>query len=81
VVFGGTHRIVRGSSFTIDVLEPIETGPPDPDPFTPVGRAAAREIATRYEEVVADVLPGRTALADSRRPRRERWRWLGTWLR
>ena len=78
VVVSGTHRIVRGSRFSIDGLRAIEVGSPVEDPFTPAGRARAHKLSRRLEMVVAEVLPERTAQADARRPGRERWRWLGT---
>ena len=78
VVLGGTHRIVRGSPFTIDVLDPIEAQPPDPDAFTPTGRGRAHALVERYAVAVAEILPARTALADERRPARDRWPWLAT---
>jgi 1-acyl-sn-glycerol-3-phosphate acyltransferase len=81
VVIGGTHRVLRGSRFTVDVLEPIDVGEPLADPFTLDGRRRALELVERCSEAVAAILPGRTALADARRPRKERWRWLGTLLR
>jgi 1-acyl-sn-glycerol-3-phosphate acyltransferase len=81
VVMGGTHRIVRGSSFTVDFLAPIEVGPAIRDPFTPGHRPGVDRLVARYRQVVEEVLPARTALADARRPRRERWRWLATLLR
>ena len=78
VVVGGSHRILRGSSFSIDLLEAIESGNADPHVFTPRARARAHELTAEYTAAVAHVLPERTAWADARRPRRERWRWLGT---
>jgi len=77
VVVGGTHRIVRGSSFTIDLLKAIESGNADPNVFTPRSRARAHALTAEYAATVAQVLPERTAWADGRRPKRERWRWLG----
>jgi 1-acyl-sn-glycerol-3-phosphate acyltransferase len=78
VVLAGTHRIVRGSSFTVDALDAIDVGAADKLVFTPRGRRRAAELTERYQMVVAAVLPDRSALADARRPARERWRWLAT---
>jgi 1-acyl-sn-glycerol-3-phosphate acyltransferase len=80
VVVGGTHHIVRGSTFSIDVLSAIETGPAVADPFTPSARERAHDLASDVQSVVADVLPERTEQADRRRPSRDRWRWLATLL-
>lgn len=78
VVLAGTHRIVRGSSFTVDALPVIEIGAADDDVFSAAGRKRAADLASRYQAVIDAVLPARTAQADARRPSRERWRWLGT---
>jgi 1-acyl-sn-glycerol-3-phosphate acyltransferase len=80
-VMGGTHRIVRGSRFTVDFLPAIEVGTAARDPFAPSQRGRVEAIVSTYRDAVAEVLPGRTSLADARRPRRERWRWLGTLIR
>ena len=80
VVVGGTHHIVRGSAFTLDILEAINVGEPDPDPFRPEARRLAHDLARRFEAEVAAVLPDRTAQLDARRPARDRWRWLATLL-
>lgn len=76
VAIGGTHRIVRGASFSVDVLDPIDVGPAMVDPFTADGRAHAHGLAARYDEAITAKLPSRTAQADARAPERERWRWL-----
>jgi 1-acyl-sn-glycerol-3-phosphate acyltransferase len=81
VVFGGTHRLVRDVTFTVDVLEPIDPGPAVIDPFTPEHRARAGQLVEAYRAAVDAVLPERAALADARRPARERWRWLGGMFR
>ena len=78
VVLAGTHRSVRGSSFTVDALAAIEVGDADEEVFSHAGRRRAAELTERYRTMVAAVLPGRTSLADERRPARDRWRWLGT---
>jgi 1-acyl-sn-glycerol-3-phosphate acyltransferase len=78
VVLAGTHRIVRGSSFTVDALDAIEVGAADEQVFSPPGRRRAAEVTERYRLAVAGVLPDRSALADARRPAREYWRWLAT---
>lgn len=78
VVLAGTHRIVRRSSFTVDALRAIDVGAADEQVFTPRGRRRAAELTERYRAVVTAVLPDRSALADTRRPARERWRWLAT---
>lgn len=81
VVVGGTHRVVRGSSFSVDILTALNVGEALDDPFTPSGRARASELTVSYEAVVAELLPRRTGEADARAPERERWRWLGTLFR
>ena len=84
VVLGGTHRIVRGSPFTVDVLAPLAAAPGapaaiDPDAlFSPVGRSAAAALVAEYQAAIDAVLPARTARADARRPAHDRWRWLAT---
>jgi len=78
IVLAGTHRIVRGSSFTVDALAAIDVGPPDQQVFTPPGRRGAAELTERYRMAVANVLPARSAVTDARRPAREQWRWLAT---
>jgi 1-acyl-sn-glycerol-3-phosphate acyltransferase len=78
VVLGGTHRIVRGATFTVDALPAIDVGPADADAFSPPGRARAGDLVTRYRAAIDTLLPGRTAYADARRPSKERWPWLGT---
>jgi 1-acyl-sn-glycerol-3-phosphate acyltransferase len=78
VILAGTHRIVRGSSFTVDALPPIDVGAADEQVFTPEGRRRAGALADRYRSVIDAVLPDRSAHADARRPTPERWRWLST---
>jgi hypothetical protein len=78
VVLAGTHRIVRGSSFTVDALEAIDVGDADAQVFSQAGRRRAGELTERYRAMVAALLPSRSALADARRPEREHWRWLAT---
>lgn len=78
VVVAGTHRLVRGSSFSVDVCAAIEPGESIADPFTPGGRARARRIQRELAGVSASVLPVRTAEVDAVAPARERWRWLGS---
>jgi 1-acyl-sn-glycerol-3-phosphate acyltransferase len=77
-VLGGTHRIVRGSPFTVDLLPPILPGAALADAFSPQGRARARGLLGAYRAAVDPILVAGTALADARRPRHERWRWLAT---
>jgi 1-acyl-sn-glycerol-3-phosphate acyltransferase len=77
VIVGGTHRIVRGSRFSLDFLPAIDVEPML-DPFTPAARVHARDLWRRYEELGASLLPERTAAADAEAPKRERWRWLAT---
>jgi 1-acyl-sn-glycerol-3-phosphate acyltransferase len=77
VVVGGTHRIVRGSRFSLDILPAIDVRRTS-DPFTPPARAEAHTLARRYEGLVATILPQRTAAADAAAPKGERWRWLAT---
>lgn len=76
VAVGGTHHIVRGSSFTVDYLHPIDVGSPLDDAFTPEGRRRAALIAASYREAVESTMRLRNAETDARSPRRERWRWL-----
>jgi 1-acyl-sn-glycerol-3-phosphate acyltransferase len=77
VIVGGTHRIVRGSRFSLDILPAIDVRRRS-DPFTPSARAEAHALAHRFDELVASTLPERTAAADAEAPKRERWRWLAT---
>jgi 1-acyl-sn-glycerol-3-phosphate acyltransferase len=81
VVLAGTHHIVRGSAFSVDILPALDARPPDPDPFSPAGRRAADDLTVRYREAVAAILPTRTAEADASRPARDRWGWLATLFR
>ena len=78
VVFGGTHAIMRGSTFSVDALEWIDVGPADREPFSPESRRLAHELTERYTATIAAALPERNALTAARRPDRERWRWLAT---
>ena len=78
VVLGGTHRIVRGSPFSVDVLPAIPGSPAVEDPFTQAGRARAHAMVAQLDAVVAPVLRERSREADACRPVRERWPWLGT---
>jgi 1-acyl-sn-glycerol-3-phosphate acyltransferase len=77
VVVGGTHRIVRGSRFSLDFLPPLPTSAPT-DPFMPTARREARALSQGYASLVASLLPERTAAADASAPKRARWRWLGS---
>jgi 1-acyl-sn-glycerol-3-phosphate acyltransferase len=78
VVVGGSHHIVRGSSFSLDILDAIEVGSAAVEVFTPRTRVQAHDLSATYASAIAEVLPARTAWADGRRPQRDRWRWLGT---
>jgi 1-acyl-sn-glycerol-3-phosphate acyltransferase len=78
VVVGGTHHIVRGSSFSVDVLPALESAGSVDDPFTSVGRVQAHALAREFHDTVAEVLPKRTAQADAAAPSRDRWTWLAT---
>jgi 1-acyl-sn-glycerol-3-phosphate acyltransferase len=78
IVIAGTHHVVRGSSFTVDALPPIDVGAADERAFTGEGRRRAAALTDRYRSVIGAVLPGRSAHADARRPTAERWRWLST---
>jgi len=80
VVVGGTHRIVRGSSFSVAALDALEVGQTVPDVFTRASRERAHALAHRYEEVINAALPAHTARADARAPERERWSWLARLL-
>jgi 1-acyl-sn-glycerol-3-phosphate acyltransferase len=77
VVVAGTHHIVRGSTFGITFLEAIDVGVADPHPFARESRAGARELSELVAAQFGARLPGLDALSDARRPKRERWRWLG----
>lgn len=81
VVIAGTHHIVRGSRFSVDLLPAIDVGSSDPRAFSSEGRAAAHEIRDRYVGLIREELPTRNARTDARRPSRDRWRWLGTLFR
>jgi 1-acyl-sn-glycerol-3-phosphate acyltransferase len=76
VVIGGTHHIVRGSRFSIDIGRALDPGAPVDDPFTPVARQRAHALVARFEQVVAARLPERTRAADAAAPPRDRWTWL-----
>ena len=76
VVVAGTHRVVRGSTFSVDVLDRIDAGPAMVDPFTAEGRARSHELTARYRDAITALLPGRAAQADARAPERDRWAWL-----
>ena len=76
VVIGGTHRIVRGSSFSVAALDALEVATTAADAFTPASRERAHAVAHRCEEVINAALPAHTARADACAPRRERWPWL-----
>ena len=77
VVIGGTHHLVRGASFSVDILAAAHPAGPGVDPFTPSGRATARSLTARIEREIAGLLPERTRQADATAPSRERWSWLG----
>lgn len=81
VVVGGTHHIVRGSTFSVDVLGPIEVGPILEDPFTDAGRARATSLARELEVRVSTLLPERNGQLAALAPARDRWRWLAGLLR
>jgi 1-acyl-sn-glycerol-3-phosphate acyltransferase len=78
VVVGGTHRIARGSAFSVDFLDAVDTGSAGIDPFTPDGRERAQDLQRAIARSLAAILPERTAQADAQAPARARWRWLGT---
>lgn len=81
VAIAGTHHIVRGSSFCVDVLPPLDPGPRVGDPFGPDGRDRARATAATFRAAVTDVLATRTPWVDARRPARDRWPWLARLFR
>jgi 1-acyl-sn-glycerol-3-phosphate acyltransferase len=81
VVVGGTHHIVRGSTFSVDFLESIAAGPADRDAVSNAGRSEAHELARQYEAVVLGLLPSRNADVDALRPAEDRWSWLGRLFR
>jgi 1-acyl-sn-glycerol-3-phosphate acyltransferase len=76
VVIGGTHHIVRGSSFSLQALDPLDGGVADPDPFGSAVRTEVHELAERYAHVLNERLPAHTARADRLAPPRDRWTWL-----
>ena len=78
VVIGGTHHIVRGSSFSVDIGAAIDPGEVMADPFTPDGRERAQALAGELERAVAAVLPERTRRADASAPAHDRWTWLAS---
>lgn len=78
VVVGGSHRIVRGSAFSVDIGAALRGPDAASDPFTPDGQDRARALTERYERFVAAVLPERTRQADAAAPAQERWTWLGS---
>jgi len=78
VVVGGTHRICRGSSFSLDFLAAIDAGEADPTPFAAASRRRAHGLSDEYARSIADVLPLRTAQVDAAAPLHQRWRWLAT---
>ena len=80
VVVGGTHRIVRGSSFSLDFLPAQHPGPAGGAGFDPAAREQAHELRRRTELAYEGLLPRRTAEADAKAPPDERWRWLGSLL-
>ncbi|MEX1295770.1 MAG: 1-acyl-sn-glycerol-3-phosphate acyltransferase [Candidatus Limnocylindrales bacterium] len=78
VVIGGTHRIVRGSSFSVGIGRALGTGAAMDDPFVPAGRERAAVLTEGLTGVLEHDLPARNAWADERAPERERWPWLAT---
>jgi 1-acyl-sn-glycerol-3-phosphate acyltransferase len=76
VVIGGTHRIARGSRYSLQVLPPLDAGPPDPHAFGPGAREQVRALREQYAQCLNARLPDHTARADRRAPERERWTWL-----
>lgn len=78
VVVGGTHHIVRGSSFSLGLGPALQTGRAMDDPFEPAGRERAAFLAQQLAETLDSDLPRRNAWTDARAPARDRWRWLAT---
>ena len=78
VVVAGTHHIVRGSSFEVAALPPIEPGAPATDLRALATRDRARALAHRLQAAIETELRSRNERTDARRPGRDRWRWLGT---
>jgi len=76
IVIGGSHHIARGSSFDVEALAPLETGPRVPDPFTLDSRQQAHAVMRRYETVINAALPAHNARTDAQKPARDRWTWL-----
>ena len=81
VVIGGSHRIVRGSRFSLQVLAPLHPGASDPQPFRSSARAAAQALAGDYEATVNAALPALNVRAAALGPRDDRWAWLSRLLR
>ncbi len=81
IVIGGSHRIVRGSHFSLQVLAPLHPGPSDPQPFRSSARAAAQALARDYESAVNAALPALNVRAAARGPRDDHWAWLSRLLR
>lgn len=80
VVIGGTHRIVRGSSFSLGIGRALETSPAMADPFEPAGRERAAELTARLSRTYGDGLPTHNAWTEARAPGRDRWPWLARLL-
>ena len=76
VVIGGTHHIVRGSHFSLQVLPALDGGTAERDVFRPRVRGEAHELAGHYGAAVNARLPAHTARADRLAPTQERWTWL-----
>lgn len=81
VALAGTHHIVRGASFSVDILAPLDPGRPIADPFGPTGRQRAHAMAADLREAVTRILATRTPWADARRPTVDRWPWLARLFR
>jgi 1-acyl-sn-glycerol-3-phosphate acyltransferase len=80
VVIGGTHHIVRGSSFSLGIGRALETGTAMSEPFEPAGRERAARLAQDVSSEFEADLPRRNAWTDARAPARDRWGWLATLL-
>ena len=78
VVIGGTHHIVRGSSFSLRFGPALESGPAMDDPFDAAGRERAAALTGRLTEHLDGELPRQNAWTAARAPVRDRWRWLAT---
>jgi 1-acyl-sn-glycerol-3-phosphate acyltransferase len=81
VVVGGTHHIVRGSHFSVDLLACIDPAPTAAGAGDRASLKKAHEMAASLDESTRELLPIRNAECDALAPSRDRWRWLASMLR